>query len=151
MRAEALLLLALAACGTVEEPKLAPAWSEADAARPLTHADCVRLATRSASTAAAWEARRRAAEAALRQAGKLPNPTLAASWEDFGLGSGGGPLQQTFSLGMALEAVFARGRREAAASHALLAELADLQAEEARLAREVGQGYDALAPASPPF
>ena len=82
----ALLLVVASGCATVKEPVIAPDWTEADASKPLTHADCVRLATRSAPTAAAWRARLLSAQAAFRQAGKLPNPGLSLSWEDIGAG-----------------------------------------------------------------
>src|SRR5882724_13469961 len=119
MRRELLTILAIAAagCSTVTEPVIGPDWRQADAPSPLTHADCVRLATQSAPTAAAWQARLLTAQAALRQAGRLPNPTLSAGWEDIGLD--GSAVQQTYSLAAALQAILSRPRNEAAAQYDL--------------------------------
>jgi outer membrane protein TolC len=130
----------------VEMPTIAPAWTASAAARPLSHADCVRLAERSAPTAAAWRARRLAAAAALSQARRLPNPGLAVAWEDFAL-PGGAPAaaaQATFSLSYALEQLLSRPRRVAAAAREREAEVADLLAERQHLAAEVAKAYDAL-------
>src|SRR5882762_2616456 len=88
------LLAVLAGCRSVVEPALPAAWTEADAAGPLTHADCVRLALQSAPTAAAWRARLLAARAALDQAGRLPNPHLELAWEELDVFSNAArPLQ----------------------------------------------------------
>ena len=140
-------LLTPAGCGApVVEPELPPAWSPAQAAAPLTRAECVHLAANSAPSAAAWEARRAAAKANLEQAGLLANPTLSLAWEDFGLNHAaeGSALQTTVSLAVALEDVFSRGSREAAARHELEAEEADIRAERARLAADVAHAYDEL-------
>jgi len=144
--AGALLGLCALGCGTVEEPSLPPDWTEADAASPLSRSDCVDLAMRSASTAAAWRARLLAAEAALRQERTLPNPTLSAQWEDFNLvgSTPGGTVQETLTLAYAIERVASQGRRASAARHDLEAERADLLAERRLLAVEVHRAYDEL-------
>jgi cobalt-zinc-cadmium efflux system outer membrane protein len=144
MRRELLVIAALVAagCGTVTEPVIEPDWRLPDIPKPLTHADCVRLATHSAPTAAAWRARLFAAQAALRQAGKLPNPTFSAGWEDIGIG--GSPVQQTFSLATELSAIFSKPRLEAAAQHDLDATRDDLLAERRKLAADVWRAYDDL-------
>ena len=143
-----LLLLAalLAGChATVVEPTLAPAWTEAEAAAPLTRQDCIDFALRSAPTAAAWQARRLAARARLEQAGTLPNPILGLGWEDFGLNDAAHRITQTtLTLAWALADVAAREGREAAARYDLWAEEADLRAEAARLAADVSRAYDVL-------
>ena len=140
-------LAAFQACrATVEEPALPPAWTAADAARPLSRRDCIDLAMRSAPTAAAWKARLLAARADLEQAQKLPNPALSLGWEDFGLTpkSAGTPVQTTLTLAMSLEDLFARKRRAAAASCELEAEEADLRAEQLSLSADVARAYDEL-------
>ena len=144
MRRELLALVAAfaAGCATVTEPVIAPDWKIADVPKPLTHADCVRLATQSAPTAAAWRARLLAAQAALRQAGKLPNPTFSAGWEDIGLT--GTNVQQTFSIATELQAILSRPRLEAAAQHDLDATRDDLLAERRKLAADVCRAYDDL-------
>jgi outer membrane protein TolC len=144
MRRELLaVVLAFAAgCGSVTEPVIDPDWTGTDAAKPLTHADCVRLATQSAPTAAAWRARLLSAQAALRQAKTLPNPTFSAGWEDIGVRDTN--VQQTFSLAYELQAIFARPRLEAAAQHDLDAARADLLAEKTKLAADVCRAYDGL-------
>ena len=131
---------------TVVEPRLAPAWAEAEAQKPLTRDDCIALATKSAPNAAAWQARRLAARAGLERAKTLPNPTLTLGWEDFGLNqaASGSSVQTTLSLAMALEDVFSRKRRKAAARHELEAEEADLRADAAKLAADVSRAYDEL-------
>ena len=142
----AALAAALGACRTVEEPVLAESWPAEKAAQPLSHADCVALAVRSAPNAAAWRAKLAGARAALAQAGTWPNPSLSLSWEDFGLpgGASAGPLQTTASIGYALEELFSRGGRRAAARHELRAREAELLAEAGALAAEVLHAYDEL-------
>lgn len=142
----ALCLLLAAGCRSVTEPTVAPGWAAHDAAAPLTRAACVDLALRWAPNAQAWRARLLAAHAALAQAGTLQNPSLKIDWEDFGLFTAvpGVPLQQTFALGVVLEDLFARGRREAAARHDVEAALADVLAERRQLALEVCVAYDRL-------
>ena len=145
-RVTLLLVVLLAGChGTVVEPVLPAAWNESDAARPLTRADCIDLALRSAPTAAAWQARRLAARARLEQAGTLPNPILGLGWEDFGLNDKAHRITQTtLTLAWALADVAAREGRETAARHDLEAEEADLRAEAARLSADVSRAYDEL-------
>src|SRR5262245_30264077 len=94
--------LSVSACATVVEPKLAPGWTAADAARPLGHLDCIRLAVQFAPTAAAWQARLDAAQAALDQASALPNPLLGLTAEGFGWFHSvpAAALTTTVSLGM---------------------------------------------------
>lgn len=137
----------LASCrATVVEPELPPAWSESDAARPLSREDCIELALNSAPTAAAWKSRIEFARASFEQARLLPNPTLSLAWEDFALNAAAGhnSVQTTLTLAMALEDVFARKRRSAAASFELVAEEASLRAERVQLAAEVARAYDGL-------
>jgi len=138
-------LLALAACGSVNEPTIAPGWTAAEAAKPLHRSDCVRLALAWAPGAAAWKARRDAAEAELRQAKTLPNPSLLVEWEDFGILSAAGSLvQTTYSLGIALSDLFSTSGRGTAATHARDAVIADLLAERRNLALDVCRAYDQL-------
>src|SRR5262245_16630608 len=134
----------LVGCASVEEPVLPPQWTAADAEAPLSHEDCVRLASRSAPTAAAWEAKRRSAEASLRQARAIPNPTLSVEWEDFGLypGSSSEAVQTTFPIAIALDQIISRPRRVAAAEYELEAGLADLLVERQKLAADVYRAYD---------
>ncbi len=137
----------LAGCeATIVEPTLPAAWTEELAREPLTRAQCITLATTSAPTAAAWEARRLGARARLDQASLLPNPTLSLGWEDFGLNdaASGSKVQTTLSLAMSLADVAARKRRAAAARSDLDAEEADCLAERQRLAAEVCLAYDEL-------
>ncbi len=140
------LVLGVSCRATVAEPRLAPAWAEEQARTPLSRADCIALATRSAPNAAAWQARRLAARAGLESADRFPNPTLSLGWEDFGLNhaAAAGSVQTTLSLALALEDVFARKRRAAAARHELEAEEADLRAQAAQLAADVSRAYDEL-------
>ena len=65
---------------------------------------------RCGSSAAAWRARRLAAQAALDQAGLLANPTASLAFEDFGLNGAAAQsmLQTTLSLAFSLEDVFAQ-------------------------------------------
>ncbi len=140
-------LAILAGCNAnITEPELAPAYTQENALESLTRADCIGLAMHSAPTAAAWNARRLAARASLEQAGLLPNPTLSLGWEDFGLNqaASASQLQTTLSLAMALQDVFARKRRKAAAQEELTAAEADLRAEAMRLAAVVSHAYDQL-------
>ena len=140
------LVLGAVGCRTVEEPVLPASWSEAEVDHALSHAECVALALRSAPTAAAFRARLDLARAALAQAGALPNPGLALSWEEFRLPllATSTQVQSTVGLGWALDEVFTRDARESVARHELLAERASLQAEAGRLAVEVAGAYDAL-------
>jgi cobalt-zinc-cadmium efflux system outer membrane protein len=139
------VLLALPACLGVEEPEIAPAWSGPDAARPLSHEDCVRLALESAPTAAAWKARLLAARAALAQAGAFPNPTLDFTWEGIGLvGHTELHEQETLTLAFALDEIAARKRKRNAAAFDLEAEEAALAVERLQLAAEVRSSYDEL-------
>src|SRR5689334_18384282 len=96
--------LGLHGCSELVEPRLAPGWTAADAAHPLTHADCVELAVNFAPTAAAWQARLDAAQAALDQASCLPNPLLGITAEGFGWFHSvpASALTTTISLGMEL-------------------------------------------------
>ncbi len=145
--AGALLALLSAACqSTVVEPKLQPAWSSEAAAKPLARADCIDLALNSAANRAAWSARLEAARAKLEQAKLLPNPTLALSWEDFGLNSAalGSPVQTTLSLAVALEDLLTRKQRSAVANHELLAMEARLRIDRAQVAADVARMYDRL-------
>lgn len=144
MRREiAVLAMFLAAgCATVAEPVIGPAWSAPDAARPLGHADCVRLAAESAPTAAAWRARLASAQAALRQAGTPANPSMSLGWENLGLAAT--PIQTTLTLAYSLESLAARPREKTAAQFDLDATRADLLAERARLAADVCRSYDEL-------
>jgi outer membrane protein TolC len=116
------------------------------AAKPLSRADCIDLALHSAPNRAAWKARIDSAKANLAQAGRLPNPTIALGWEDFGLNAAaaGHAVQTTLSLAMALGDLFARERREKAAKHEWLAEEATLRAEIAVTSGEVARDYDRL-------
>src|SRR5262245_3209479 len=100
--------LPVAGCATVVEPVLPPGWTAADAAQPLGHADCVRLAVRFAPNAAAWQARLDAAQAALDQAGTLPDPLLGLTAEGFGWFRSvpAAALTATLSLGMELDRLF---------------------------------------------
>lgn len=142
----AALVAAAAACtpARVEPPRIAPDWTDAEAAKPLSHEDCVRLAVRSAPGEAAWRARLWTARAALEQARALPNPGASLSWEDFALpgGSVAGPAQVTLSLSYALEQLLSRPCRVAAACHDLDAQIADLRAERRKLAADVRRSYD---------
>jgi cobalt-zinc-cadmium efflux system outer membrane protein len=140
------LMLQVAACATVEEPKVAAGWDADQADQPLTHADCVRLAVRFAPTSAAWQARLDAARAALAQAGTLPNPLLALTFDGFPW-SAAAPaslLTTTISLGAQLDELFSTSYREAVASHELAATIADLQVERRRLSIDVCRAYDRL-------
>jgi cobalt-zinc-cadmium efflux system outer membrane protein len=140
------LILHAAACASVEEPKVAAGWDADLAGQPLTHADCVRLAVRFAPTSAAWQARLDAARAALAQAGTLPNPLLALTFDGFPW-SAAAPaslLTTTISLGAQLDELFSTSYREAVASHELAATIADLQAERRRLSIDVCRAYDRL-------
>ncbi len=138
------IAIAVASCGTVTEPTIAPGHGAEVAAGPLTRARCVELALQSAPTVAAWEARLRMARSAARQAGLLPNPELTASWEDFALGGAPSPVQQTFSLGYALEKLLARPYEEAIASAELRSEIARLRKERSDLEVSVRRAYDGL-------
>lgn len=146
MAAERALVLVLlgTACGTVVEPRLPEPHAPELAARPLSRADCVELALHSVPNLATWQARRALAEAEVRRASALPNPRLSASWEDFGIGKGSLPVQQTFGLAFVLEALFARGRSEAAADHELAAEVAQVRAEQSKLVVAVSDAHDRL-------
>lgn len=135
-------LLLCAACSTVEVPDVAPGWSPPDASEALSRADCVRLATQDAPTAAAWRAKLLAAEAAARQAATLPNPVGSFGWENLGLSDQ--HVQTTMSLAASLAALVQRPRQAAAARHDLDATRADLLAERSRLAGEVLRQYDEL-------
>jgi outer membrane protein TolC len=136
------LIGALAGCGTVEEPHLPPPHPVETAAHPLSHDDCVRLAIASAPNAAAFTARRLAAEARLRAASAWPNPTLGVSLEDMGLDRS--IAQQTVTLGMSLSALFTHGYRTAAAEHDHDAAVAALEHEVQQLELEVRSAYDEL-------
>ena len=145
--AVALSLVGLAAaCAAVVEPKVAAGWDPEQASRPLTHADCVRLAVGFAPTAAAWQARLDAAQAALAQAGTLPNPVFGLTFDGFGWAASvpASLLVTTISLGAQLDALFSTSYREAVAAHELAATVADLQAERRRLSIEVCRAYDRL-------
>lgn len=128
------------------EARLREPYGPAAANHALTRSECIALAMNSAPTAAAWTARLRRAHAVLAQASRLPNPSLAAAWEDFGLNSAAesATLQTTLTLGFALQDAFARGSRQAAAEHELRAEVASLTEERNRLAATVSQAYDEL-------
>jgi outer membrane protein TolC len=141
-RVWAAFALALAGCGTVEEPHLPPQHAAEAAAHPLSHDDCVRLAVASAPNAAAFTARRRAAEAHMRAASAWPNPTFGASLED--MGRDRAIAQQTYTLGMSLSALFTHGYRSAAAEHDRDAAVAGLEHEVQLLALEVRSAYDEL-------
>ena len=143
MRRELLLTFVVCAgCASVDVPEIGPGWSAPDAARPLSRADCVRLACEDAPTAAAWRAKLIAAEAAARQAATLPNPAASIGWENLGLSDA--HVQTTFSLTASLAALAQLPRQSAAAQHDLDAARADLLAERAKLAGEVLRQYDGL-------
>ena len=144
LRVTTVLVFLGVACRTVVEPQLPEPHAPQLAAQPLSHAACVDLALRSVPNHAGWQARLLAAKAQVRAAGTLPNPRLNASWEDFGIGGAAHPVQQTFGIAFALEALLARGRREAAATHQLAAEIADLRAEQVLVAVAVAKAYDRL-------
>ncbi len=145
-RRAALLAVALAACHSVREPQIAPSWTAAAAAAPLTHADCVRLACAFGPARSSWRARLDAAAAQVEAAGALPNPTLLLEWEDFALFEHvpASALQQTVSLSGAIGELLTRGRRREVAQHDLDATLADLLTERRQLALDVCRAYDEL-------
>ncbi|HRV81128.1 MAG TPA: TolC family protein [Planctomycetota bacterium] len=138
-------VLVLAACRSVQEPVLDPGWSELDAAQPLGKAACIDLALRSAPNAAAWQARTRAAQAALSQAGRLPNPDLELAFEEIdAFHNHARPFVQTSSLAYALEALAGRRRKQAAANFDALAEEASLGVDRQSIAAAVSLAYDQL-------
>jgi cobalt-zinc-cadmium efflux system outer membrane protein len=139
------IAVALAPGCSVSEPVIASGWTAERAAAPLSHADCVNLAEASATTAAAWRARWLTAEAALRQAHAMTNPTFTGSWENISFSPKTGvPLEQTFSFTMGLADFFAREYRVSAAEANLAAEDAALAAERRNLNVEVRHAYDHL-------
>lgn len=145
MRPSSTLLVTLCLVGcasTVREPVIAPDAAPTSLPATLLHADCARLATLHAPTAAAWEARLQTARIAVRQAGKPSNPTLSLSWESLGLGASS--IQRTLSISQALATLAAAPRTRAAAAHDLAATQADLIAERRRLVAAAWRAYDDL-------
>ncbi|MBK7643706.1 MAG: TolC family protein [Planctomycetes bacterium] len=142
----AIVFVLLAGCASVKEPVLPPPPAPELAAQPLTRARCVELALESVPNAATWRARLERAQAALAGAKRLPNPSLALNFEDFGIPgiASSAPVQTTLMLGEALADVASRKRRTRAAEHELAAEEARLVAERDQLAAEVSAAYDEL-------
>lgn len=135
--------LCLVGCSsTVREPVIPPDAAPASLPATLRHADCARLATLHAPTAAVWEARLATARIAVRQAGKPSNPTLSLSWENLGLGASS--IQRTLSVSQAIATLAAAPRARAAAAHDLAATQADLIAERRRLVAAAWRAYDDL-------
>ncbi len=139
----AIVSVVLAGCASVREPVVAPNWAASHAATSLSHVDCVELALHAAPTAAAWEARRRLAQARVAEASAFPNPNLGLTWEQIGLGSVA-PVEQTVSLFVALDQVLSRPGRTRVAEQELTATEASLLAERRKLAAAVCRSYDAL-------
>ncbi|MDZ4774918.1 MAG: TolC family protein, partial [Planctomycetota bacterium] len=147
------VLVVVASCSscrsTIVEPVLAAPWSAERAAAPLTREQCIDLALHSVPNEAAWSARVSSARAAVDRSALLANPIASLGFEDFGLNAKAAhnAVQTTLSIAAALEDVFARKRRHAAAVHDLEAEEATLRAERNRLAADVVRAYDELASA----
>lgn len=128
------------------EIELPSAHDPALAQKPLSRADCIRLASESAPTTTAWAARIAAAQAALARTQTLPNPTLLLEWEDLGLDHGPTPVPatKTRSVFVPLVQLLAMPWRIDAAEFDLAAEAAAVEADRLKLAARVAHDYDAV-------
>lgn len=146
--AAARLVVAASAALTLHAVFAAGAWAQTSGSS-LTLAEALRRAAAADPTAPAWDARRMAADANVRQAGVKPNPTLGIELENFA-GTGAYSLLDRTEATVSYQQTLERGgKRSARVDRARAdARIQDLRRQVRRLdlARDVQAAYaEALA------
>jgi len=134
----------MAGCATT--PPKPPEWKPLDIgvlSEPLTLEKSLELVQSADVPAAAWRARLRAAQAELRLAKSIPNPSFNPSWDDLGLRDSGGVHLSNLTYGISFPIFFwwPQAKKIAAAEANRMVEEASIRSDQRQLSLDIGAAY----------